>query len=620
MMFCQACGAPNPDELEFCSRCNQKLLVVSGGFSEEASGFDDESPEDNFSFDEHLLERISVLEEAVKRTAETVRHLFSALDKQERNILINQSGLTTLRELLESKQLLERDEWSEVWEARMNYQLLTLEKRERFVDLKETIFGLYQGERRSAFARLLDEAEYALFGFDLERARKALERAFALDEQNYELAYFIGESYFNDGRGDRALPFFRRVLEVRADHYNAVVYSGVVHHERGETERAEELLRRAVQLEPDSFLANFSLGAVYADQGALRQAVVLLERAVEIDSVPQARFMLGSCLYEMGKLTPAIENLEQVLRHDPAYEEAHYLLGMAYLDRRWNRKALDAFRQAEKLNPRKMRYQDLVRYLSGKERGPLHEVGKEAAQWLAKAEEHLSRENPNGAIASYQRAIRLEPDNPVLLTSFAMACLQLNRSREGEAVARKVLDLKPGEMLTATASATLIEALRADGRYREGNRVGETLLEQGQSSFSKTIAYYEIAYNLAEMGESLDEALDYARRAVELAPEELKQFPLAAVGWVHYKRQEFEEAVEYLSRSSELGPSETNLTKLGMALLASGDDERARGVFARAREIGGRGSLEQRMMECVHDSSRLLRRVRRTDSTAGESR
>jgi tetratricopeptide (TPR) repeat protein len=584
--------------------------VVSGGFNEEARGFDEESPEESFSFDEHLLERISVLEEAVKRTAETVRHLLTALDKQERNILINQSGLTTLRELLEGKRVLDQDEWSELWEARMNYQLLTLEKRERFVDVKERIGALYKGDQRPAFMSLLEEAEYALFAFDLERAREALENAYELDDANYELAYFVGETYFNDGQAERALPFFERLLEVVPDHYDAVVYSGVIHHERGETERAEELLCRAVQLEPDSFLANFSLGAVYADQGHLDRAVALLHRAVEIDAVPQARFMLGNCLYEMGKLTPAIRNLELVVRHDPAYEEAHYVLGMAYLDRRWNRKALEAFRQAEQLNPRKMRYQDLVRYLSGQDRAPLPEVGEEAGRWLDRAERHLSRENPRRAVSCYQRAIRIDPDNPLLLMSFAMACLQLNRCRESEAMARRVIDLKPGEMLTATACATLIEALRTEGRYREGNRVGKRLLEQGESSFAKTIAYYEIAYNLAEMGESLDQALDYARRAVDLAPEELKQFPLAAVGWVHYKREEFDEAVEFLSRSSELGPSETNLTKLGMALLASGEDERARGIFARAREIGGRGSLEQRMMECLHDSSRLLQRVR----------
>ena len=53
---------------------------------------------------------------------------------------------------------------------------------------------------------------------------------------------------------------------------------------------------------------------------------------------------------------------------------------------------------------------------------------------------------------------------------------------------------------------------------------------EGRSIFAHTIAYYEMAYNLAEMEEDLDQALDYARKSVELSPEEFKQFPLAALG------------------------------------------------------------------------------------------
>jgi hypothetical protein len=47
-----------------------------------------------------------------------------------------------------------------------------------------------------------------------------------------------------------------------------------------------------------------------------------------------------------------------------------------------------------------------------------------------------------------------------------------------------------------------------------------------------------------------------------------------------------------------------------MALLASGQDERARGVFAHARNLNRRGgALEEKMMECMRDSTRLLERV-----------
>ncbi len=98
---------------------------------------------------------------------------------------------------------------------------------------------------------------------------------------------------------------------------------------------------------------------------------------------------------------------------------------------------------------------------------------------------------------------------------------------------------------------------------------------------------------------------------MELAPEELRQFPLAALGWVHYKRKEFDQAIDFLTRSTELGPTATTLTHLGMALLAFGEEDKARKVLAEARDAGGKGiSVEQKMMECLKTSSRLLERVK----------
>ena len=611
-MYCQVCGAPNRDDQEYCVRCHQKLLVLSGALRDDEEGYE-ESAEESFSFDEHLLERISILEEAVKRTAETVRQLLGALHKQEKNILINQTGLSALRELLEQKRFIGWEEWSDLWESKMDYQLLALEKRERFLAIKERIAALHHGEKRKVFLQHLEDAEYALFAFDIERAVASLESAFKLDRDNYELAYFLGETHFNEANTEQALTYFTRVLEVKGDHYEGLVYSGVIFYERGDHTRAEDYLKRAVAIYPDSFLPHFSLGAVYAGQGNLARAVLFLERAVELDPVPQALFLLGSCYYEMGRLAPAIQSLQEAVRHDPAFEEAHHLLGLAYLDRHWTRKALESFRQAQRLNPKKLQYHDLVRYLSGVAGTPLPSVKGEALDWFRKAEEFLASGNLKQALSCYRRALALEPENPTLLMSYALLCLHLNRSQEIEAVTRKVLDLNPGEMLKATAYAALIEALRSQGKYREGNRVGERLLDEGNSNFTQSIAYYEMAYNLAEMEEDLDEALDFARRSVELSPDEIKQFPLAALGWVHYKRKEFDRAVDFLARSSELGPSPTTLTHLGMALLASGEEDQARSVLARARALGGRGeALQEKMMECMKDSTRLLERVRRS--------
>lgn len=609
-MFCQACGAYNEESRTHCARCQQKLLVVSGGQGSEGDFLSEESGDDRQSFDEHLLERISVLEEAVKRATQTVRQLMEVLHNQERSILINQTGLSTVRELLERRDLVSSEEWSELWQNRTEEQMLALEKRERFLSLRERISALYSGDQRTGFEALLEDAEYALFAYDLSRALQVLRQAWEMDPDNYELAYFIGETLFNEGDAEAALEFFQKVLTVQPDHFQGLVFSGVLRHEQGEMQQAEEYLRRAVQIYPDAFLPHFSLGAVYAAQGTLSKAQVYLERAVELDPVPQALYLLANNLFEMGRLGLAIKRLQQVVRLDPAFEEAYHLLGMAYLDRGWTRKALQAFRQAERLNPRKLRYQDLVRYLSGQEHAPLPAVEGPALELLTRGESYAARGDFDRALNSLRKALALEPNNPTLLLSYAHVCMRFDRHQEGEQATRRVLSQEPGEMLKATAYATLIEALRQEGRLKEGHTLGQRLLSESETDFGRTIAYYELAYSLAEMEEELDRALEYAREAVELAPEELRSFPLAALGWVYYKRQEYDSAVKFLARASELGPTAETLTHLGMALLAGGDEDAAREVLNRARQADRSPSIEQTMMQCMKDSARLAERVR----------
>jgi len=49
-----------------------------------------------------------------------------------------------------------------------------------------------------------------------------------------------------------------------------------------------------------------------------------------------------------------------------------------------------------------------------------------------------------------------------------------------------------------------------------------------------------------------------------------------------------------------------------MALLAAGEEKRARAAFGRARELEPRvGALEERMMECLRDAARIHERVQR---------
>ena len=203
-MFCQACRAYNAEDEEYCRRCNQKLLILSGANAarEEAMA----ELEEEFSFDEHLLERISILEEALRRATETLDHLFTVVRNQQETLAVTEAGLATARDLLERKGLVAAEEWDGAWERHRDVRLLALEKREEFRRQRSVISALHRGRRSERLERCLDEAEQAFSVLDLGQAIDSLEEAFRLDRDNWELARFLGETLFNVGDAERALP------------------------------------------------------------------------------------------------------------------------------------------------------------------------------------------------------------------------------------------------------------------------------------------------------------------------------------------------------------------------------------------------------------------------------
>jgi tetratricopeptide (TPR) repeat protein len=190
------------------------------------------------------------------------------------------------------------------------------------------------------------------------------------------------------------------------------------------------------------------------------------------------------------------------------------------------------------------------------------------------------------ALSAYRRALAEEPQNPTLLTVYAMACLELGRWQEIEALVQKVLAGQTQGSLRVAAYVTLIEAMRSQGRYLDSNRIGHLLLQEEISDRGRSIACYELAWNQAEMeGADLEEALALAHRGVDLSSPDLRYLSLAALGWVHFKRRELDRSVELLRQSNELDSSPRTLLQLGIALLARGDHGYAREALRTARRL-----------------------------------
>jgi tetratricopeptide (TPR) repeat protein len=601
-MYCQVCGLKNPDEEEFCSRCHSKLLVLSGVGIVEESG---EAPEE-IPFDEHLLERISTLEDVVKRTGDAVKSLFESLGNIEKNLFVAHTGILALQETLERRGAIRSQEVLDLWETKMDERMQAVEKKDRFLERRDRIVARFSGEDRDEFLQRLRAAEFAILALDADRGVHLLEDLSRLDKGNVELSFYLAETCFSAGDLERAAGYFKKILAVEPNHFESLVYSGIAASEKGETETAEVLLKRALEKKADAFLPHFALGALYANASRWDDAEQELRRALETAPVPAAHVLLGTVLREKGDVSRAIREFEEARRLQPDSEEAAFQLGLCYLEKNRARRALECFQEALEKNPRRLEYQEAVRLLERRRRYELPRVDGPGAAAYHEAEENVSRGLLRRAHALYRTALAEEPQNSTIRISFALLSATLGLWKEAIAACRQVLAGDPEDVVAAAACSTLAEALRAEGKPKEAVRFVRDFLEKHPSKTSRAIAYYELATTLAEGEDDLDSALDYAGRALSEAPDELKPYPLATLGWVHYKRREFDRAIDCLRRSSERAAQPTTFHHLGMAYLAAGKPEEAKAAFSKAKTVARGGALEDRMLHQVRSNIRLV--------------
>jgi tetratricopeptide (TPR) repeat protein len=604
-MFCQVCGSRNPDDEEFCVRCQSKLLVLSGvGVVEEGREVQEEIP-----FDEHLLERISTLEEVVKRTGDALKSLFESLGNLEKNLFVAHTGVLALQEMLERRGVVRAEEVRDLWETKLDERMQAVEKKDRFLERRDRIIGRFSGANSDLFTKRVREAEFALLALDSDRGIRALEDLYKVDRSNTELGFYLAETFFSAGDMERASGYLKKILSVQPNHFESLVYSGIVASEAGNAEEAESFHRRAIERRSDAFLPHFALGALYAQASRWSEAEKELAKAVDIAPQPSAHVLLGTVLREKGDVNRAIRHLEEALKLQPDSEEAVFQLGLCHLEKNRLKRALECFHEALEKNPRKLEYQEAVRILERRKFYPLPDVEGPGAEAYRRAEESVARGSLRRAHELYRQALTAEPENSTIRISYALLSASLGLWNEAIASCREVLSGEPEEVVAAAACSILSEALRAEGRPAEAAQVVRDFLDGHQSSTARAVGYYELATNLAESGEDLDSALDYAGRALAAAPEELKPYPLAALGWVHYKRHELDRAIDCLRRSSERAATPTTFHQLGLAYLAAGRLEDAKGAFHKAKNVASGGKLEDRMMQQVRSNLRLLEKA-----------
>jgi len=340
--YCQKCLAANPFGQDFCARCGTRLMIVV-----EPASLRYENMETGATGEEHLLERISVLENRLGRLTDRLERSLDLLLRQAQNSYFDRVLLKSLIGILNEDGVVESQKLERLWQERCEQDAAAQEQSNRREELRTKIITNYRGVDRAVLEQFVNEGFLMIEGGNFDRGIQALQRAAEIDSENGSLLALIGEHCFETGRTKLALDYLTRAFRISPENNHVSLLLGLVCGDAGETERARELLETATRRGGSSFAAHYGLGRLFVAEQQWEKALREFKRALASKPSPEAHYALGCIYFQLNRDELAARHLRKAVAMDQQYVEAFQLLGMIHKRGGNNELARRAFAQAQ---------------------------------------------------------------------------------------------------------------------------------------------------------------------------------------------------------------------------------------------------------------------------------
>ncbi len=308
-----------------------------------------ESAESAPSNEDHLLERISALENRLGRLTAKLERGLDLLLRQAQNAHFDRALVKALVGLLSDDGLIQGERLEQLWLDRCQKDAEEQLESERREELRLKILANYHGQESIAFEQLVNEGFLFIDDDQLGRGIRSLQRAAEMAQNNAPLLYFVGEHFFKTGKMHRAKSYLARAYELSPQDRRVSLLLGLTCADEGDSERAKKLLHSATRLGGSSFAAHYGLGRLFVAEEKWRKALQEFKLALASKASPEAHYALGCLYYELCRDALATRHLRKALQMDEDYGEAFYVLGL--ISERAGEKEL-ADKYFEKAGPR----------------------------------------------------------------------------------------------------------------------------------------------------------------------------------------------------------------------------------------------------------------------------
>ncbi len=390
-----------------------------------------------------------------------------------------------------------------------------------------------------------------------------LNRILVLDPKNKETFLRLAKIYMEGGGNPEALILLKKMVGQFPDYYVAWFYLGEVYLAEKQYELAKIQFLKTLELEPDLVESRFQLIKILNIQNTRENNSKILKIYEEIFEIEpnNYRARLGRALHHyktnikvkaanqfmaLGrdaesdsrlvmiavdeyisdkKFEDAVIVFSQMLKGNPESSTLNFFTGMAY-------EAIEDFEKA-------VSYYLKIR--------PVHSQYKKAVLNIAFLYKKLGE--PQTAINYLEKEYKVLPKDIDIIIYLASFYEKDENYKKAIHLLKKGL----GDFSENTSLLFRLGAVQDKAGFKEDSISTMKKIIKIDPKDASALNY--LGYSYADLGIKLDKALSLIKRAYEIKPDD--GYITDSLGWVYYKKGEYEKAVEYLEKAAESTSFET---------------------------------------------------------------
>jgi tetratricopeptide (TPR) repeat protein len=390
-----------------------------------------------------------------------------------------------------------------------------------------------------------------------------------------------------------ALERFDVVVRESPRNSMAYYFRGLSYIGKGDPKLGRQDLLKALEFNPGLLDARLILAEFYLNERNADLARQQIEAAMKVAPRNTRVLMHQASLKVLEKdLKGAEEIYGRIIQADADYAPAYIQLGLIYNLTNRQPEALKSFNKALALNPqqtdalalvvglnvRDKKYDDALKACEDHKKKVADSPASLALIEYLEGNIFLAKNDSKAAQERFRKAIETEPNNPAAYVALAEIYAREKRFDEAIKEYEGVIAKNPKYLAGYMAVGTICD-LKGDGKKAETyyRKALEIKKDFGPAANN-------LAWNLAERGGNIDEALTFAQIAKEQLPN--SSAVMDTLGYIYYLKGSYLNAIAEFQDSLARDPANPVITyHMALAQYKNNDKAKAKDYFEKALQL-----------------------------------